>query len=285
LDNRNITDVINHFKIPRHIIRRILKENNIDIKSISISKRKYKLNENLLDNIDCPEKAILLGLFFADGCNHSDGKTSSIGLASEDVNYLDKFNKMIFDNRPLSYYKSKRKNEQDLLKIQIRNKHFWNNLNKYGCIPQKSITLEWPKYIPDEFICYFLRGYFDGDGSIKISRKIQKMKKEKWDYIYKLTNYQISICGSYNFLNKLKDFLYEKLNINCYMYNPKNNKIHALEIGGHKQVEKFLHYIYSDNILCLDRKYNRYLQFKEFMKSSKPKMELIDKIIKEEVIN
>ena len=40
-----------------------------------------------------------------------------------------------------------------------------NDLINLGCIPNKSLILLPPK-LKDEFISHFIRGYFDGDGSI-----------------------------------------------------------------------------------------------------------------------
>ncbi len=284
LNSKNITSVTNNIDIKKHMVMRILRENNIPIKSISESVRKYEIDHSLFDKIDTKEKAIFLGLFFADGCNRGNGKSLNISLAEEDKLYLQKFSKILFNNRPLIIENQKRENRQNMCKLEISSEQIIKNIETYGGVPRKSLILEWPKKLNDNLIPYFLRGYFDGDGSIKISNKINTMKREKWDYVYKLINYQIAICGSKKFLETLKEILESQLDINCQIYQPKNNKIHYLEVGGHRQVEKFLDFIYCDNLLCLDRKYRRYLEFKDFMKSGNPKLQLVEKIIKQQII-
>ena len=44
----------------------------------------------------------------------------------------------------------------------------FNDLIKQGCVPNKSLILTFPnKYqVPKNLINHFIRGYFDGDGSI-----------------------------------------------------------------------------------------------------------------------
>lgn len=42
--------------------------------------RKYYFDEHIFDEINTPDKAYCIGLFMADGCNHSNNNTFSIGL-------------------------------------------------------------------------------------------------------------------------------------------------------------------------------------------------------------
>ncbi len=47
----------------------------------------------------------------------------------------------------------------------------FEDLCKHGCVPNKSLILEFPKTVPSDLIHHFIRGYFDGDGSVFITRK------------------------------------------------------------------------------------------------------------------
>lgn len=84
-------------------IRRILKNNNVEIRGNKITSRKYNVNENYFDNIDTPNKAYILGLLYADGNNHIKNNTVSIALQEEDVEILRLINKEIESDRPLSF--------------------------------------------------------------------------------------------------------------------------------------------------------------------------------------
>ena len=51
----------------------------------------------------------------------------------------------------------------------------WESLNKLGCKPNKSLILEFPKeeyFTSPDLIRHFIRGYWDGDGSLGIYNNI-----------------------------------------------------------------------------------------------------------------
>ena len=70
-----------------------------------------------------------------------------------------------------------------------------NDLKRLGCIENKSLVLTFPTYdqVPEELIYHFIRGYFDGDGSVSINSK---------NYKYA----HISIVGTENFIKKLSEY-------------------------------------------------------------------------------
>lgn len=90
-------------------------------------------------------------------------------------------------------------NKKEFLRCRwgITNKHLWETLNTYGCGPRKSLNLNFPKKEIFKDIClikHFIRGYFDGDGSI--SRYIHK----------NIVTPHISIIGTLSFLNELDKY-------------------------------------------------------------------------------
>lgn len=70
LDDPNISvnKLIKKFNLNRSTVFGILKQ--YKIKCRPKTSRKYNLNQNYFDNIDCEEKAYFLGFIFADGCNY-----------------------------------------------------------------------------------------------------------------------------------------------------------------------------------------------------------------------
>lgn len=57
-------------------------------------------------------------------------------------------------------------------RIQISSKTLTADLLKLGCTPRKSLTLKFPNdgiFKSNDLIRHFIRGYFDGDGSVFIS--------------------------------------------------------------------------------------------------------------------
>lgn len=115
-------------------------------------------------------------------------------------------------------------------------------MNKYGIGAKKSLTLTFPRIMKDNDFCNaFIRGYFDGDGSI---------------CLYKNGVFDIKICGTKDFLEGIKN----QANIECRISIPKS-KIYELRISSNSERKKFLSYIYKNSNIYLTRKYDRYKLF------------------------
>lgn len=147
-------------------IGNVLKKNNIKTRI-----RKYNCNEDYFEKINSNEKAYWLGLLFADGCvrkrkqsngKHKQGGIMSISLKNGDEYLLEKF-----INELESTYKLTKQIKDGFLsyKLEVNSSKMTDDLIKLGCVPNKSLILLPPK-LSDEFISHFIRGYFDGDGSI-----------------------------------------------------------------------------------------------------------------------
>lgn len=221
--------------------------------------RKYSLDESWLDVLDCPEKAIFLGLFFADGCNVGQNNNCELFLHKNDRDYLDRFN-ILFTDKPLvkrivecySY-----RNSMNQFGIQVISKKWSKNLSEYGAIPAKSLVLEWPKNLPAKLEKYFIRGFFEGDGGFCVSNR------------RKITSYRIAIASTKEFLLELKDVIYNNLKINCYIYkNDKRNlsNTYRLYINAKNDVKSFCDWIYSDyKSYVMERKYKIYQEMLDYL--------------------
>ena len=110
------------------------------------------------------------------------------------------------------------------------------------------MTLEFPLWIPKQYLNDFIRGYFDGDGSVDKN------------------GYCVHIMGTKHFLISLKEIL-EQNNIRVHSIvqtNHKNSKSdipHSLYVTRKDEVSKFGDFIYkdmTDNDLFLHRKKERF---------------------------
>ena len=154
-------------------IRSILAENGIKPKNPTQYNRKYPLDETILENIDTEFKAYFLGWMFSDGNVYVGSKrhTLSISVVETDREILDIFNKIIFNNKkPLNFRKAQDKITPKKIykckpcwRLLIDSVKLCDDIQKLGCMPNKSKTIRLPK-IPDSLFRHFLRGYFDGDG-------------------------------------------------------------------------------------------------------------------------
>ena len=224
-----------------------LKERGIEIIN---RQNTTKFNENIFDSIDTEEKAYWLGFIFADGYISSRDYGFEISLSIIDVEHLIKFNKFMQhnkDNVKIGISKCGNK-EFERCRWGIVNKHLWNILNNYGCTPRKSNTLLFPNidiFKDKSLIIPFIRGYFDGDGCLTNTKKYPK----------------VSFLGTEQFLTTLKDYLLEySINSGKLITDPREEFTKTLNIS-QSDVFKFLHLIYDNSIIYLNRKYNKFLTF------------------------
>lgn len=129
------------------------------------------------------------------------------------------------------------------------------SLDKVGCAQNKSLILQYPSCITDNLHHHFIRGYFDGDGSIKSSFQ---NKNREWNF---------NICSTSMFVEKVKQILKEKLGVHSYMVNvsPNGHCTSTIETSGNEQIEKIFHWLYkdADSSIWMDRKYERFQELLE----------------------
>jgi len=229
----------------------IAKLNNICVSVISLKFKRLgvdvvnrhnqiRFNENVFDKIDTEEKAYWLGFIYADGYISKRDNNFELTLGLKDVEHLKKFAKFMS-------YESNVKTDSYRCRFSVTNKHLKSMLVLLGVTPQKSLTLKFPNsdQVPVEFLNHFIRGYFDGDGSVMIcGAKKNKLK----------TN----LIGTKKFLKKVlfickisKKLSHDKRhNMNVFYFD--------LAIAKSK---KLLKYIYKNSTIFLERKFNIYKNY------------------------
>lgn len=152
------------YNVNRETIRKYLHKNNIKIKSIS-NYRKYSLNINFFDEINTEEKAYILGLLYADGCNSINMSGVNLVLQEKDKTLLEKINQIIGSNKPLSFRKVPNRKDykcQNQFCLHISSKHICQRMIELGCPPKKSLILKFPteKQVPLHLTWHFIRRIF-----------------------------------------------------------------------------------------------------------------------------
>lgn len=235
----------------------ILKRFNITCRSNKINSRIYKLNHHFFANIDDEEKAYWLGFIYADGYVTTKGNYFGISLAKQDRPHLEKLVGTLRTNYPIREYIVSNGYREDTIycRLIVCSETIKKDLISKGVLTKKSLRLIFPslKIVPLELLNHFIRGYFDGDGSLSNYKRNC------------LRFFSIKICGTYEFLDSLKSHLEVALELNrlgSICKGKKDNKNnYYLSIGGNIQVAKVLKYFYKDATLYLDRKYLRYSNF------------------------
>ena len=209
---------------------------------------------NELKNIDSPEKAYLLGLFYSDGCIHSnDGSyCASIVLHEDDKYLLD----IIVTKFP--FFKLS-KHTNHAWSIVCTRKAIVEDLQSNGMYFRKSTDNKELLRLPNlnkELIHHFIRGYFDGDGSV---------------YRQKQGNTKIDIGGTgFNMITDIIRVLYDNgitvnMTCKCAGIGLRKHDYYVLYTSSSKVSKQFADYIYRDcGDLYIRRKYERLYYIPEY---------------------
>lgn len=232
------------YNISGTVINRIFKEHGWSFRPPSCGK--YLVNEKYFDCIDTPDKAYILGLLMADGCNHEECNTISLELQERDREIVNAVNDALNINRPIYYYDytNKFNHTQGTYKMLCCNKHMSERLHDLGVVRNKSLILDYPAYLDDELISSMLRGYIDGDG---------------W-----ITKKTIGFMSTDKFCYKAQEQLIKDLNITCKVIDMKrhyNERTKTLYVANYYNKVKLAHYLYSKGDLKIQRKYDKCLVY------------------------
>ena len=201
--------------------------------------RKYKVNENYFDVLN-ENSSYWLGFLYADGyVRMKDGKSGELKLKLKDTDkeHICKFLNDIESNHPI---KCGTDNNSNFCQVSVNSNTMVKRLFELGCDNKKTFKIRLPD-LPLNLMNHFVRGYFDGDGSVcKI--------KGKWD--------SVSIAGNQNFIESLKKYLL-KYNI-CKNNIYTQGKIKILKLTNISDIIKFKKFIYNDDTISLDRKKNKF---------------------------
>lgn len=234
----------------------------------NLSHRIFHFNENIFDLIDSPEKAYWLGFLYADLYNYND-KRHYIRL---ELKLTDKDHVINFCNF-VGYDPSKVEEVEILSKesgkiyysarVTINSIHLTNQLTKLGCGQNKSLTISYPNWLKDELHVSFIRGIFDGDGSIKHTKS--KNNRE----------YNWSITGTREICEGIKKVFIEKYGIPLTLWQSAEDKTvntWTVESSGNLKIHKICEIVYKNATICLPRKYQRYQELIEYNLSKHPKL-------------
>ena len=220
------------------IIRRIEKESNSKV--TMQTGRRYTLKEDYFETIDTELKSYFLGFIYADGSVSPEKGNLSIAIHNKDLLLLERFKEELNSNANIEHYLSKGFNSNSpTVRLSVYSRKMLDNLNDLGVIKNKTHFLDSIPDIPTSLIRHFIRGYFDGDGSIEVCK-----------------------VGTYNLLSNIRSHLQEAgLNPNVKFTKRKKNgdNIYNLKYCGRGNALKFYNYVYKDSTFSLPRKRERFI--------------------------
>lgn len=256
LNNESSVSIGKRYNVGHKVILKRLHEMGVVVDQRKFV-RKYYVDESYFDSIDTPNKAYILGFLYADGCNCKSKGTISMSLEEHDKDILEKIRKELKSEKPLEYIDNSKKcsdgyNYKNQYRLLIFSTHMCEALEKIGMVPNKSLVLSFPD-IREDLIPHFIRGYFDGDGSV-----CQQYVAGKH-----LPQYRLTITSTENFCKSISKIANDTLSLYVGVYDAAchNGVTRVCVVSGKWVVKKFLDWIYCDAELYLQRKYDRYVNY------------------------
>lgn len=250
-DKISIKNLANTYHVSESCIARIIKKNNVIL--TGEKPRKYTFNQSFFEKINTEEKAYFLGFLYADGYNRHNGAAIVIQIQEGDRHILDEFIKKIQFTGNLLFLEKRNEKHQNMVRLELNSRKMSDDLNSLGCVQRKSLILQFPnnKQVPNNLIRHFIRGYFDGDGSISINRGGNNQYRRL----------AISITSSKFFCDSLNNIIVNKFKVKPKYDNYVNPSTKTLVIGGTRQAIHILNWLYKDSNIKLNRKYNKFIDF------------------------
>ncbi len=209
---------------------------------------KYHVDETYFETIDTEQKAYWLGFLYADG--FVSGNHFGLSLCCSDEQHLQKFKQAIQFTGPIYY---KEACETAMIKgrivhssrqgaVKVARLKMCSDLIKLGCVKCKTfvITFPTPKQVPTHLLHHFLRGNFDGDGTISSCPRGKRRR------------YTTNFLGTEHFLTGVRNFLTSR-GLNNVLVKYHGN-IRKISYQGYFQVGKLEDVLYKDATIWLDRK-------------------------------
>jgi hypothetical protein len=187
--------------------------------------------------------AYILGFWFADGYMRKE-RSYRVVLCSNDKHILMDIRSAMSSTNPV-----RRSKGDDAWHVSFHSKHLYGSLTKLGGFRRKSKTITFPR-VPRKYLRDFIRGYFDGDGSVFFVEYIRT--KDGRPARELRTNFT---SGSRKFLEELMFILKKEINLPLKALGVFNNGA-SLKLGyGMKDSDELLRYMYYPGFpIGLERK-------------------------------
>ena len=227
----------------------------LKLKSIPL-RRRSSLDHYNIDffNNYTEESCYWAGFILAEGHFRKKNDVLHIKLSYEDKERLEVFLSHIGAKRKVRDYKHTYRNTKYSV-VDICGKWYLNSINRnFGFTREKYFTcLPW-NFLGADMLAHFVRGFFDGDGSISIPNKTKVC--------------MINFAGEREWLEPLSKYLSELLDIHLKSgnkfapYVPNKNGIAGLICYSGKNAMKIFDWMYDRSGLHMKRKYDKFMNYK-----------------------
>jgi len=217
-------------------------------------------NCDFFDLIDNEEKAYWLGFICADGCMNDKSNTLQIVLQQGDHAHLKKLGNLlgvrVYKYEHFNSYHNKSFKTSSL---RVGNNNIWRDLLSVGVLPRKSKIQSFGTNIMNkiktELRSHFIRGYFDGDGSVceSVANEIK-------------SNFTVGFSGQRGMMKVIKEELMKQLGVSNVDVE-KADGCFIVRWSGREQVSIIGKWLYDGASVFLERKHKRFEAINKGIKS------------------
>lgn len=241
------------------LIKKILAENGIHIRNrneaiqlLTQNQQHYIIDNNYFSN-QSHNMAWVLGFLAADGSIRKNSNEIKITVARQDRDVLEKIQSELKTNHRIKDFLVGGKYPASTL--QWTSKQHKRDLAKFSIIPQKTFKLKPPYALSKTYWIDYIRGYFDGDGSVNF---IESNGKKHY------TALRWQVCSATkDILIWIVNYLFDEYNIQKVNIQECKRKNHMYEIQYSTNSTKALYDVIYNDYLSMDRKRKHYKEIIE----------------------
>lgn len=201
-------------------------------------------NESLFDEYS-EDAAYWAGFIAADG-NVDLKNRVRLMLKYDDIEHLKKFKLTLKSTHAVSSNTT----QYNRCSFEFTSPHICDVLEiNYNIVPNKTDKLAFPRHVPEKYLRHYIRGYFDGDGSIC----------ESFSNVNSSTSslYATFASGSESFSVDLFEYLKVRLSLGGHLQSFKDSIKWQIKYNTN-DAKILLNYMYDNSTVYLDRKYDLY---------------------------
>lgn len=245
------------FNLSNNTVKKILQKHSVEIRdlhqSIQVANQiydrtatHYKKNEDFFKK-ETPDMAWVLGFLAADGNVCRNENRIRIELSVVDKEILIKIKDLISIENPI--YEREDKRGFKYVSLEWSCEEHKKDLATYGIVPNKTHILVPPTKLNKKFYIDYVRGYFDGDGTINLNKNGNK-RSLRW-----------SICGA---SKPMLNWIIEVLTYVCDIPPVKLYKNTSMDTDFYSFVysttstKKIYSHLYTENSIYLKRKKDKF---------------------------
>lgn len=148
--------------------------------------------------------------------------------------------------------------QRDVAKLIIHDHDLVAALARWGIVPNKTLTMTWPDSLPSALVPAYIRGYFDGDGTIY--HRYRSAPGTTWaETVCRF------ISGSVPFLEGLQQELHKRDVRTLRIYRNQKSNAFFLPVSTRREnLLAFANLIYSEQTVCLERKRTMFLEMEAY---------------------